>query len=130
MSDQLTAIWNNFYDGSRSLESYADTLTALGAATASSTEEISTGLEKFAAIADTVGLSYDYAAAALATVTATTRQSADIVGTAFRTLFGRLQDLELGETLEDGTDLGKYSKALATVGVQIKDVSGEMKSMD
>lgn len=130
VSDQLTAIWNNFYDGSRSLESYADTLTALGAATASSTEEISAGLEKFAAIADTVGLSYDYAAAALATVTATTRQSADVVGTAFRTLFGRLQDLELGETLEDGTDLGKYSKALATVGVQIKDVSGEMKDMD
>ena len=45
-------------------------LTALGAATASSSDEIAGGLEKFAAIANTVGLSYDYAATALATITA------------------------------------------------------------
>jgi hypothetical protein len=66
-------VWNNFYDGSKSLEYYADVMTSLGAATASSTEEISEGLNKFAAIAETVGLSYEYAASALATVTATTR---------------------------------------------------------
>ena len=113
VSDQMTAVWNNFYDGSKSLEYYADALTALGAATASSTEEISQGLEKFAAIANTVGLSYEYATAALATVTAQTRQSADVVGTAFKTLFARIQDLELGETLDDGTTLGSYSEALA-----------------
>lgn len=82
VSDQLTAVWNNFYDGSKSLEYYADVMTALGAATASSTDEISEGLEKFASVAETVGLSYEYATAALATVTATTRQSADVVGTA------------------------------------------------
>jgi hypothetical protein len=35
-------------------------------------------------------LSYEYATAALATVTATTRQSADVVGTAFKTLFARI----------------------------------------
>ena len=55
ISDQMTAIWNNFYDGSKSLEYYADVLTALGAATASSSDEIVQGLEKFAAVADTVG---------------------------------------------------------------------------
>ena len=130
VSDQLTAVWNNFDDGSRSLESYVDIMTALGATTASSTEEISTGLEKFAAVADTVGLSFDYAAAALATVTATTRQSADTVGTAFRTLFSRMEGLKLGETLDDGTDLNKYSQAMASIGVNIKDVNGNIKDMD
>jgi hypothetical protein len=44
ISDQLTAIWNNFNDGSKSLEHYVDVITALGAATASSTSEISDGL--------------------------------------------------------------------------------------
>ena len=39
------------------------------------------------ATANTVGLSFDYAAAALATVTATTRQSANVVGNSFKTLF-------------------------------------------
>jgi len=105
-------------------------MAKLGATTASSTKEISTGLEKFAAVARTVGLSYEYATSALATITATTRQSADIVGTALKTLFARIQDLEIGETLEDGTTLGKYSKALNAVGVNIKDINGEVKNMD
>lgn len=129
-SQQLTAIWNNFYDGSQSLEHYADVMVKLGAATASSSDEISEGIEKFAAVANTVGLSYEYAASALATVTAQTRESASIVGTAFRTLFSRIQGLNQGKTLDDGTTLNKYSQALATVGVQIKDTNGELKGMD
>ena len=130
VSDQLTAIWNNFYDGSKALEYYADVITKLGAATASSTDEISEGLEKFAAVAETVGLSYEYATAALATVTSETRQSADVVGTAFKTLFARIQDLELGKTLDDGVTLGKYSQALDVIGVKILDSSGNVKDMN
>jgi TP901 family phage tail tape measure protein len=87
-------------------------------------------MQKFAAIGNTVGLSYEYAASALATVTATTRESADTVGTSFRTLFSRLQGLSLGQTLEDGTTLNKYSKALNTIGVRIKETNGDMKSMN
>lgn len=129
-SEYLTAIWNNFAKGSKNLEYFADVIVALGAATASSSQEIATGLNKFAATAETVGLSYEYATAALATVTATTRQSAEVVGTAFKTLFSRIQDLELGKTLDDGTTLGKYSKALDAVGVSIKDSNGELRDMD
>ena len=129
-SQELTAIWNNFADGADNLDYYADVLVKLGATTASSSQEISAGLQKFAAISDTIGLSYEYAAAALATVTATTRQSADVVGTAFKTLFSRLEGLQLGETLEDGTDLNKYSAALSAVGIQIKDTNGDLKDMD
>lgn len=130
ISSQMTAIWNNFDDGTKSLEYYADAIAALGAATASSSKEIAEGLQKFAAVADTVGLSYEYAAAALATVVAETRQSADIVGTAFKTLFSRLEGLKLGETLEDGVDLNKYSKALQVVGVNILDANNNLKAMD
>ena len=130
VSDYMTAIWNNFDDGSKSLEYYGDVITALGASTASSSEEIATGLSKFAAVANTAGLSYEYATSALATVVAETRQSADTVGTAFKTIFARLQGLQLGETLDDGTTLNKYSKALEAVGVNIKDSNGELKDMD
>lgn len=131
VSDQLTAIWENFMkDGKHAAEWYADVMTALGAKTASSTDEIAEGLEKFAAVADTVGLSYEYATAALTTITAKTRQSADVVGTALKTLFARIEGLNLGETLDDGTTLNKYSKALDAVGVNIKNEAGELKSMD
>jgi hypothetical protein len=44
VSSYMTAVWNNFDDGTKSLEYYADAITALGAATASSSEEIATGL--------------------------------------------------------------------------------------
>lgn len=130
VSSYMTAIWNNFNDGSKSVEYFADVLTALGATTASSTEEIAEGLEKFASIGNTVGLSYEYATSALATVVAETRQSADTVGTAFKTLFARIQDLELGNTLDDGTTLGQYSKALESIGVDIKNSKGEIRDMD
>ena len=130
VSSYMTAIWNNFDDGSKSLEYYGDVITKLGAATAASSAEIADGLEKFAAIGETVGLSYEYATSAIATVVDKTRQSADVVGTAFKTIFSRLQGLNLGETLDDGTDLNKYSQALLSVGINIKDANGELKDMD
>lgn len=130
VSDYMTAIWNNFEDGSHTIEYYADVLAKLGAETASSSDEIAAGLEKFASVAETVGLSYEYATSALTTITAATRQSADVVGTALKTLFSRIQDLELGNTLEDGTTLGKYSEALEKVGINIKTQSGDLKAMD
>lgn len=130
VSDQMTAVWNNFYDGSQSLEHYADAMVRLGADTASSSDEIAGGLEKFAAVANTIGLSFDNAAAALATITATTRQNEDVVGTALKTIFARIQGLKLGETLEDGTTLNQYSQALEKVGINIKNSNGELKDMD
>jgi TP901 family phage tail tape measure protein len=81
-------------------------------------------------VADTVGLSYEKASAAVATVVAETRQSADVVGTAFKTMFARIQGLSLGQTLEDGVNLNKYSEALEKVGVNILDSQGELKKMD
>lgn len=131
VSQQMTAVWENFMkDGQHATEYYADVMAALGATTASSTDEIADGLEKFAAVADTVGLSYEYATSALATITAKTRQSADVVGTALKTLFARIEGLQLGKTLDDGTTLNKYSSALEAVGVNIKDDTGNLKKMD
>lgn len=131
VSQQMTAVWENFMkNGEHATEYYADVMTALGAATASSTDEIADGLEKFAAVADTVGLSYEYATSALTTITAKTRQSADVVGTALKTIFARIEGLNLGKTLEDGTTLNKYSTALEAVGVNIKDDTGNLKDMD
>ena len=129
VSNYMTAIWNNFYDGSQSLESFADKITALGAATASSSAEISAGLQQFAAIGNTVGLSYDYAATALATIVAQTRQSESTVGNGLRTVFARLSSLKDGG-VEDGIDLTKYTEALQGVGVSVLDQNGQLKEMD
>ena len=130
VSQQLTSVWNNFAEGSENLEYYADVMTALGAATASSSTEIAKGLQKFSSIGKTVGLSYEYAASALATITATTRESAETVGNALKSLFARIQSLKLGETLEDGVDLNKYAAAIEKVGVHVLTANGELRDMD
>ena len=130
VSSYMTAIWNNFYDGSVSLEHYADVITALGAATASSSAEISEGLSKFASVADTIGLSYDYATSILAALVANTRQSADVIGTSLKTILARLQSVKLGETLEDGVELTKYTSALNAIGVSVLDLNGDLRDAD
>jgi hypothetical protein len=50
VSNYMTAIWNNFDDGTSSLESFEDKIVSLGATTASSSSEIAAGLEKFASV--------------------------------------------------------------------------------
>ena len=135
VSSYMTAIWNNFNkDGEHAEEYYADVLTKLGADTAASTSEITAALEKYSAVADTIGLSYEAATAAATTLIDRTREAPEVAGTALKTVFARLQGLKLnGEvTDEDGvtTDLNKYSTGLASVGVQIKDANGELKNAD
>ena len=135
VSSYMTAIWNNFNkDGEHAEEYYADVLTKLGADTAASTSEITAALEKYSAVADTIGLSYEAATAAATTLIDRTREAPEVAGTALKTVFARLQGLKLnGEvTDEDGvtTDLNKYSTGLASIGVQIKDANGELKNAD
>lgn len=131
VSSYMTAIWNNFNKaGDESAEHYADIMTKLGAATAASTDEIAAGLSKFSAVADTIGLSFDMASSSVTAIVDQTRESPEVVGTALKTIFSRVEGLKQGETLEDGVDLNKYSQGLKTVGVDIMDASGQLKDMD
>ena len=130
ISSYMTAIWNNFYDGSKSVEYYADAISYLGAVTAASNADIAEGMQSFAATAETVGLSFEYAASAMTVIRDVTQQSASTVGNSLKTIFARLSSLKMGDTLEDGVDLTKYSKALESVGVQVLDASGELRAMD
>jgi TP901 family phage tail tape measure protein len=87
-------------------------------------------MEKFAASAKVVGLSYDYAAASIAEVIDRTQMAPEEVGTAFKTILSRMQGLELGETLEDGVELNKYAQALDVIGVKVLDANGGLREAD
>jgi TP901 family phage tail tape measure protein len=131
VSSYMTAIWNNFNKaGDESVEHYADVMTKLGAATAASTSEIAAGLSKFSAVADTIGLSFDMATSAVTAIVDQTRETPEVVGTALKTIFSRIEGLQQGETMEDGVNLNKYSKGLQKVGVDIMNANGELKNAD
>jgi len=71
-------------------------MAKLGATTASSTEEIAKAMQKVAPTANTVGVSFEKMSAMIATSASVTRQSAEVVGTAWNTILSRLSGLKLG----------------------------------
>lgn len=129
MSEMLTAVWNSYQVGEEQLERTVDIMAKLGATTASSMEEMATAMQKVASTANTVGISMEQMSAIVATSASVTRQAPQTVGTAWNTILSRIGGLKLGETLEDGVDLNKYSNALRTVGVNILDATGNLRDM-
>lgn len=129
MSEYLTAIWNSYQVPEDQLELFVDKIAAIGAETATSMEEIATAMQKVASTANNVGVSYDQLAAVIATVSSTTRQSAETVGTSFRTIFARIEDLKMGKTTEDGVILGNVSSDLKQMGIDIYDAQGELRQL-
>ena len=129
MSEYLTAVWNSYKVGSGELELFVDKLAAVGAATATSLEEISTAMTKVAATANTVGVSYDQLTATIATISSVTRTSAESVGTAMKTIYARMGDLKIGKKDEDGLALGSVSEQLKAVGIEILDENKNLRDM-
>lgn len=129
MSEMLTAVWNSYQVGEDQLEHVVDVMAKLGATTASSMEEMATAMQKVASTANTVGVSMQQMSAIVATSASVTRQAPETVGTAWNTILSRIGGLKLGETLEDGVDLNKYSNALRIVGVNILDATGNLRDM-
>lgn len=132
MSEYLTGIWNSYQVGAENLELFADKLVKVGAVTATSAEELAISMTKVAATANTVGVSYDQLLSTIATVSSATRVSAEQIGTAFKTIYARMGDLELkGSIDEDGvtTTLGTVSSSLKQVGVNVLDAQGNIRDM-
>ena len=129
MSEYLTAVWNSYQVGADELERYVDIMAALGAKTATSLEEIATSMQKVAATANAVGVSMEEVSSIISTVSSVTRESAESIGTSFKTIFARIGDLKLGDTLEDGVGLGQVSSALKKINVDILDSAGNMREM-
>ena len=129
MSQLLTATWNSYQAGTDELEHMVDVMANLGAHTATSLEEIATSLQKVAATANTVGVSMEQMSAMISTVSSVTRQAPQVIGTAMNTILSRIGGLKLGETLEDGLNLNKYSQALQKIGVNVLDATGQLRDM-
>ena len=129
MADYLTAVWNSYGVAGAELERYVDIMAAIGAGTATSLEEISTSMEKVASVGAAVGVEFEQMSSIIATVSSVTRQSAESIGTSYKTIFARMADLKLGKADEDGIGLGQVSSQLAQVGVNILDETGNLRDM-
>lgn len=129
MSSQLTAVWNTYRMQGDELERAASIGAKLAASTAVEFNDIAEAMQYSATAASQMGVSYESLAAMISTVGDTTQQSASIVGNAFKTIFSRFEQLKT-----EGTDgevtLGRVSKQLKDLGVDVLDSSGELMKLD
>lgn len=129
VSEQLTAVWNGYKVSAEEAELYVDKLAAVATTTASDLEELSTGMSKVASAANAMGVDVDQLNGMLSTIISVTRQAPESAGTALKTIFARMGDLELNGEDEFGVSLGKVSSTLDSVGVKILNVNGELRDM-
>ena len=129
VSEQLTAVWNGYKVVAEEAESYVDKLAAVAATTAADLEELSTGMSKVASAANAMGVDVDQLSAQLATIVSVTRQDANVVGTALKTIFSRMGDLKVDGVDEFGVSLGDVSGQLEQMGINVLDQQGNLRDM-
>lgn len=129
ISNQMTAVWNGFRAGTDELEHFADVLTAVAANTASNSSELTSSISKVASIANITGVDMEQLTAMLSTVISVTRETPETVGTAFKTIFARINDLVEDGTDEFGVTLGRISSHLKAMGIEILDEDGKLRDL-
>ena len=127
VSEQLTAVWNGYKVSAEEAELYIDKLAAVAATTAADLEELSTGMSKVASAADLMGVDIDQLNAQMATIVSVTRQAPESVGTALKTIYARMGDIEAG--LDAETTLGHYTEEMKAMGVNVLDANGKLRDM-
>ncbi len=118
-----------------SAQKVSDVYSELAAITASDVNEISTAMTKTASIAANAGMEFETTAAFLSQIIETTRESAETAGTAMKTVIARFQELkkdpaEIGEVDGEIVDANKIETALRSVGVALRDSSGQFRDLD
>ena len=118
-----------------SAQRVADVYSELAAITASDVKEISSAMTKTASIASSAGMEFETTAAFLSQIIETTRESAETAGTALKTVIARFQELkkdpsEIGEVDGEVVDANKIETALRSVGVALRDSSGQFRELD
>lgn len=129
VSQLLTAVWNGYKVDANEAELYVDKLAAVASTTASDLGELSTAMSKVASVASTTGVDIDQLNAQISTIISVTRQAPESVGTALKTIYSRIGDLQVDGVDEFGVSLGKISSKLKTMGVDILDKNGDMREM-
>lgn len=127
VSEQLTAVWNGYKVTAEEAELYVDKLAAVAADTSADLEELSVGMSKVASAANLMGVDIDQLNAQLATIVSVTRQAPESVGTALKTIYARMGDIEAG--LDSETTLGAYTQAMSEMGFNVLDMNGNLRDM-
>jgi TP901 family phage tail tape measure protein len=127
----LTAAVNGFQLAASQAGDIADKFAAISAASATDFNELAIAMSKVAPVAYTAGVGVDFMMGVLAKGLETTREAPENIGTAFKTIFARMREVtDIGKATEDGMSLNRVEKALESIGVPLRDVSGQFRNLE
>lgn len=129
VSEQITSLMAGYKMSIDEVEDSLSGMAVVAAESASDLGELAEAEQKVASVASSLGVSQDQLTAQLSTIISVTRQAPEAVGNSLKTIYARLGDLQLGETLDDGVTLGDVSSTLEKIGVDVLDVNGNMRDM-
>lgn len=131
----LTSTMKGFKLEASNVGQVVDKLTKLDMNYATTAADIGEAMSRTAAIANQMGVSLDETAAMVTTIMDITQQSAEMTGTAIRTILSRYGNVKSGSfvsMLTDGEDLDKINdieKVLSVLGIEIRKSGLEMRDV-
>lgn len=128
-SDQITAIMNSYKIHTEDLQRALDSIAEVANVSAADVQELAVAMKKSASTAATVGVSLDQLNAQIAAIETVTREAPENIGNGLKTIYARFSDISMGETLEDGVNLGKVTSTLEKVNVKVLDTAGNMRGV-
>jgi len=129
-TEYLTAILNGFNMEASNSERVVDKLVAIDNIAATSAGELATAMQYSSSVASQAGVSFDSLAAMIGAVSSNTRLSAEMIGTAFKTMFVRMQEVKAGAIDETGMSLNKVEKTLSSVGIALRDSKDSFRPLE
>lgn len=112
------------------IQKIVDVFVYLGDNAGTSAAEVGTAMQKAAASAGQFGMSFEWLGAYIATVSETTRQAAEVVGTSLNAIIARLHSIKTtGFNQEDETKINDVAKALGTLNITLLDTEGNWRDM-
>lgn len=129
-TEYLTAILNGFNMEASESSQVVDKLVAIDNIAATSAGELATAMQYSSSVASQAGVSFDTLAGMIGAVSSNTRLSAEMIGTAFKTMFVRMQEVKAGAIDETGMSLNKVEKTLSNVGIALRDSEDSFRPLE
>lgn len=112
-----------------------DVYSAIAASSATDVAELANAMSKTASSAQAVGASFENTTAMMAVMIEATRESAENIGSATKSIISRYGEMtsdptKLVDSEGEEMSLNKVDKALQTVGITIQDTNHQFRAFD
>lgn len=125
----LTSALNGYNLEAEKAVGIVDKLVAVDNVAATSAKELATALRYSSAVASQAGVSIEELISYIGVISSTTRQNAEMIGQALKTIFTRMQDIKQGGLDEDGLGINNVERALERVDIKLRDSETSFRNM-